>query len=153
MRSVTFTVIGIAQPKGSTRAFLPRGARFPVVTSDNPRAKDWEHCVASQAQTVAADGPFLGPVALRVSFALPRPASLPRRILAHVRRPDVDKLLRCAADALTGVLYRDDAQIVELHARKVYAAIGEAPSAEITVRDAAPFAAMPTTEGWLFEEA
>lgn len=153
MRSVTFTVVGIAQPKGSTRAFLPRGARFPVVTSDNPRAKDWQYCVATQAQLVAHDGLFLGPVAVRVLFALPRPASLPRRVVAHVRKPDVDKLLRATGDALTGVLYRDDAQIVELHARKVYAATGAAPSAEITVREARALETPVATVAapWLFD--
>jgi crossover junction endodeoxyribonuclease RusA len=152
-RSVTFTVVGIAQPKGSTKAFVPRGWTRPVVTSDNPRAKDWQHCVSMTAQSVAGDGLFLGPVALRVSFALPRPASLPKRVVGHVRKPDVDKLLRAVGDALTGVLYRDDAQVVELHARKGYAEIGTAPQAEITVVDAGPFAVTSMATGWLFEEA
>lgn len=153
MREVTFTVIGIAQPQGSTRAFVPKGWRRPIITGANPKNKGWRQCVAEQAQTAAAQGQFLGPVALRVQFSLPRPKSLPKRVVAHLTAPDLDKLVRSVGDALTGVLYRDDAQVVELRARKVYAGIGTAPSAEITVRDAAPVAAMPTTEGWLFEEA
>jgi len=35
--------------------------------------------------------------------------------------PDIDKLLRAVSDALTGVGYMDDAQIVEVYASKIYA--------------------------------
>jgi len=149
-RSVTFTVLGLAQPKGSAKAFVPKGWQRAVVTSDNPRVKDWQQAVAWQAQAAAAEGQFVGPVALRVAFALPRPASLPRRVLAHITRPDLDKLVRSIGDALTGVLYRDDGQVVELQARKVYAAAGAAPSAEITVREAAHQPAAPAAP-WLFD--
>lgn len=133
---VTFTVVGIAQPQGSTRAFMRPGSPFPIVTHDNLKLKDWRLLVASAASTImqrAQVAPLLGPVSLRVVFALPRPASLPRRVTTHLKAPDLDKLLRAIGDALNGVLYRDDAQIVELLARKVYAPVGEAPSAEITV--------------------
>ena len=146
-RSVTFDVVGIAQPKGSTRAFMPKGARFPVVTSDNPRAKGWQQLVAEQARTVAAGGVFLGPVVLRVAFALPRPVSLPRRVLFHVKKPDLDKLLRATNDALTGILYRDDSQIVEIHATKHYAHEITAPHAMITIAD---YAFPPIVAGSLF---
>jgi crossover junction endodeoxyribonuclease RusA len=152
MRSVTFTVIGIAQPQGSTKAFVPKGWTRPIVTSDNPLNKGWRQCVAEQAQQVAAEGQFLGPVAMFVRFSLPRPASLPRRVVAHVKAPDLDKLVRSVGDALTGVLYRDDAQVVELRARKVYAGVGTAPQAEITVRDVTVLEPRQLTSAWLFEE-
>lgn len=35
-------------------------------------------------------------------------------------RPDLDKLARAVGDALTGVCYRDDAQVVNLCAAKYY---------------------------------
>jgi Holliday junction resolvase RusA-like endonuclease len=136
-RSVQFTVFGIAQPKGSTRAFVPKGWTRPIITGDNPRTKGWQQLVAEQAQTVARDGLFLGPVVLRVTFHLPRPQSLPKRVLHHTKKPDLDKLCRSTKDALKGVLYADDAQVVELDARKVYAAIGAAPCAIVTVEEAA----------------
>jgi len=148
-RSVTFTVLAIPRPQGSMRAWVPKGSTRAVLTSDNAGLKGWRNAVAVQAMTVAAAGQFVGPVAMVVHFTLPRPDSLPRRIVAHVRKPDLDKLLRSVGDALTGVLYRDDSQVVELHARKLYAPAGEAPKAEITVRDAAGLGPMP---GWLFEE-
>jgi Holliday junction resolvase RusA-like endonuclease len=149
-RRVAFSVAGIAQPKGSTKAFVPaKWARVAVaqgrapraiVTSDNPRAKDWQHLVAAQAQTVAGDGAliFLGPVVLTVTFHLPRPATLPVKIRHHVKAPDIDKLVRLVSDSLTGILYLDDKQIVELHARKVYATRSEGPHATIALEDADP---------------
>jgi len=37
MKVLTFFVPGIPAPQGSMRAFMPKGARFPVVTADNPK--------------------------------------------------------------------------------------------------------------------
>lgn len=36
----------------------------------------------------------------------------------HVQRPDVDKLCRAILDALTGVVYHDDSQVISLSAVK-----------------------------------
>ena len=45
-------------------------------------------------------------------------------------KPDLDKLARAVGDALTGVAYRDDAQITRWHLQKRY---GEQAGTEITV--------------------
>jgi crossover junction endodeoxyribonuclease RusA len=140
-----FTVLGIAQPQGSTRAFMPKGAEFPVVTHDNPRLHQWRDLVATEVSRTMQRQQLplmLGPIALRVVFWLPRPASLPRRVVNHLKAPDLDKLLRAIGDALNGVVYRDDAQIVELLGRKAYAPLGAPPAAVITV-GAAPTVAHP----------
>jgi Holliday junction resolvase RusA-like endonuclease len=137
-RVVSFTVRGIAQPKGSTRAFIPKGWTRPIITSANPKGKGWQQLVAEQAQTVAADGMFTGPVAVAIVFLLPRPKSLSKSIRHHVKKPDCDKLARNLLDSLSRVLYHDDACVTELRVRKLYAPIGSAPCAVITVSDAAP---------------
>jgi crossover junction endodeoxyribonuclease RusA len=141
MTLVSFTVIGVAVPKGSLKAFVRDGRAH--LTHDNPHTRSWSHLVAAQAQTVVRldhVAQFLGPIAIRVTFALPRPPSLPRRVTAHTKKPDLDKLLRNVGDALRGVLYRDDNQIVEWHGRKVYAPVGagelidvEVPADEVPV--------------------
>lgn len=137
-RSVQFRVIGEAQPKGSMRSFIPKGWTRAILTDSNPRVKGWQQLVAEQAQQVAADGLFVGPVAMGVVFHLPRPQSLPKRVLHHTKKPDLDKLVRAMKDALKGILYSDDSQVVRLVARKQYAAIAAAPCAVITVTEAAP---------------
>jgi len=136
MSGLEFTVYGVAQPKGSTRAFMPKGARFPIVTSDNPKNKGWQQLVAEAAsQALNGEDTLLeGPVRLEVRFALPRPKSLPKRVTAHLKKPDLDKLIRAVKDALSKVVWQDDSQVVELEASKVYAAAGESPRALITVR-------------------
>jgi Holliday junction resolvase RusA-like endonuclease len=143
---VTFEVKGVAQVKGNARAFVPRkwaiaahaAGRAPraIVTLDHRRAKGWEQLVAEQAQAVPDF--FAGAVLLDVTFHLPRPKTLRKGVQHHLKLPDLDKLVRCIGDALTGVMFDDDKQIVDIHARKVYAALGAAPSATITLEDAEP---------------
>ena len=75
-------------------------------------------------------------VKVRVVFALPRPKSLAKKVSAHIKRPDIDKLARAALDALSGVIWRDDSQVVELVASKSYAEPEEPPYVDISVRSA-----------------
>ena len=60
-----------------------------------------------------------GPLAVTVHFIRPRPTSAPKREWFTVR-PDMDNLLKPTLDEMTGVLFGDDSQIVELHAYKRY---------------------------------
>src|SRR5690606_3372583 len=67
-----------------------------------------------------------GPVRVDVDFYLPRPKSLMRRKdppgpIPHTARPDVDNLLKSTKDALTGLVWRDDAQVCDGRVRKWYA--------------------------------
>lgn len=133
MDPVTFVVYGVAQPKGSTRAFMRKGARFPIVTSDNPQVKTWEAAVRSVVRDVANGVRFEGAVSVRVTFDLPRPKSLPQRVRHHIRKPDLDKLARSSLDALTGTLLKDDAQVIDLHVTKRYGAVY--PSAAFVVEE------------------
>lgn len=121
MNSLTFTVIGIARPKGSTKAFMRPGMKFPIVTSDNRTLKGWEAFVRAAIQQHAPGTFFRGPVTVRIVFELPRPQTLPKKVTDHIKRPDLDKLARGALDAMKGVLWNDDSQVVDLHVRKVYA--------------------------------
>lgn len=155
-RVVSFRVLGEAIPQGSHKAFMRPGMRFPVVVHDNPKLKAWRQLVASEAQRVAGDGLFLGPVAVGIVFAFARPKSLPKRVVHHTVRPDCDKVLRGVFDALTGVLYRDDAQVVRAVLSKVYAPIGSGASVQITVAEAAdpaPLQTAFTVEDLFAEEA
>ncbi len=126
--SVRFTVYGLAQPKGSARAFVPKGWSRAVVTSTNKNLKGWEQAVRDALQRVMAATPradletlYDSPVLVAMEFHLPRPKSLPKRVTLHTKKPDVDKLARGTVDALNGVLFHDDSQVVEVRARKVYA--------------------------------
>ena len=145
--SITFTVYGKAQPKGSTRAFpfQDRSGRLRVnVTSDNPRLAGWERLVKFEAKaalrqvghTDQAEPPFTGAVAIRLRFGLPRPKSSSKKRRPHpIVKPDLDKLIRAAVDPLIGVLFKDDAQVCRFHEpQKFYVDDGRA-FAEITVME------------------
>lgn len=159
-RRIAFTVLGVAQPQGSATAFVPyawarsavRQKRAPraIVTHDNPKVRGWRQLVAEQAQEVVGEELFLGAVVLTVTFRLPRPESMPKKVLHHTKTPDLDKLVRAIGDGLSGVVFLDDKQIVDLHARKIYISGAQPPSARIVV-EAADFPDVETRD--LFADA
>jgi len=72
-----------------------------------------------------------GPLELHVIFYAPRPkghygSGRNSGVLKHhapaypIVKPDVTKLLRAVEDAITGICWRDDAQVVVQHAEKRY---------------------------------
>lgn len=133
--TIGFRVYGVPAPQGSHKAFMPRGARFPVVTHDNARTKPWRAVVALTAAQHRPDELLDGPIELIVCFFLPRPKSLPKKVQAHTRKPDLSKLVRALEDALTGVIWRDDSQVVSTTAQKAY---GE-PGCTVVVRSISAF--------------
>ena len=48
------------------------------------------------------------------------------------KKPDIDNITKCILDGLNGVAYRDDTQVVEVSAKKIYAEKAEV-RVEITV--------------------
>ena len=77
------------------------------------------------------DMPLKGPVSLAVEFLIPIPKSLSKKKKALLygepctskRLGDLDNLAKICMDSGNNVLYEDDSQIVEIHAKKVYADI------------------------------
>lgn len=118
--TVQFQVYGVPQTKGSTRAFCIPGRRFPVTTNDNPKNNPWAQLVAAEAQRFRLpDMPWKGPVSIRLTFCVPAPKNLPKRRLSFAtKKPDLDKMLRSVKDALKGVMYCDDSQVIDEHATK-----------------------------------
>lgn len=134
---LTFTVYGVAQPAGSKRAGISkRGKTF--VYDDARKSRPWKSQVADAAgKAVNGAGLLAGPLKLTVVFTVPRPKGhygarglRPSAPEHPIVRPDVTKLLRAVEDACTGLVWRDDAQVVEQHASKRY---GEPACAEVTV--------------------
>lgn len=63
--------------------------------------------------------PTLNPVRVELVFYFKRPKSVKRELPSV--KPDIDKLCRTVLDAATGLLFKDDSQVVILNARKEYA--------------------------------
>jgi crossover junction endodeoxyribonuclease RusA len=136
MSAVTFRVRGVPVPQGTARAFVAGGRAF-LATDANRLSSPigaWRAAIRSEAQDAMRDAPLLaGAVSIHAGFALPRPLSLPRRITQADARPDLDKLARSLLDALTGVVIRDDAQVVALDVAKRYDS--EQPGVAVSVRE------------------
>ncbi len=131
----TFFVAGEPVTKGSIRAFVPRGWTRPVLTSTGGKElKAWESNVSWTAKQEGVK-PLPGAVSLTLTFELPRPKSLPKKVAAHTKKPDIDKLARAVCDALTGIAYADDSQIVSLTVSKRYATDGAVSGCKIAITD------------------
>lgn len=155
---LTFVVLGKPQPAGSKRAFAIKRGGVPTgqiaVTDANPKAKSWQNEVRCAARNVVAasdapivwaspEGPvLLGPLNVSMTFYCARPKShyrsgkhadqlKPQAPQFPAGRPDALKLARGTEDALTGTVWRDDAQVVDLDVHKRY---GLPERCEITVR-------------------
>ena len=138
-----FTVYGRPLPGGSKRAFIRKnketGKQGVVVVDMNEKnLKPWKNEIEMVASSLIGARPmYEGPLMLVVDFYMPRPKNhfgvhgvkrtAPRYPIV---RPDTTKLLRPLEDALSGILWRDDAQIVEQIVRKRY---GDPPRAEVRV--------------------
>lgn len=139
MALLTFTVHGVAAPAGSKRGFYNKKAGRVIVTDDSARSRPWKAQVAdAAAQALAAHPdppPFDAALYLEIHFYVQRPkghfgtgknagvvrSSAPTRPTV---KPDLLKLARAVEDALTGVCYRDDSQIVSEHLFKHYTTDG-----------------------------
>jgi len=115
---MTFTVFGAAAVKGSTVSFL---GKYGVVTkADCKNLAAWSQAVGWAArERRITRAPVGAGVTIGAVFQFVRPKSSPNRVAPTVK-PDLDKLTRALLDALTGVAYVDDAQVVQLEARKAY---------------------------------
>ena len=138
---IAFTVFGTAQPGGSKRAFTPRGWKRPVVVDANRKAAPWKSHVAREAAVAMSGKPLLsGPLLLVVTFYRARPKGhvgkkgnvLESAPAYPETKPDLLKTIRLVEDAMTSVVYRDDSQIVEHRARKLY---GEPARVEVVVEE------------------
>lgn len=151
---VSFWVPGLPAPGGSKRAFVlrrkdgsivfrPNGAPAVNVTDDaGQRNKDWKATVKVFAHQTFWANPLNEPLWVDFVFIMPRPKGHFRTGKnAHLLRdtaprfpttkPDKGKLERSTTDALTGIIWVDDALIVAGCTSKVY---GEQPGAQITVK-------------------
>jgi Holliday junction resolvase RusA-like endonuclease len=120
-----FTVYGTPQPQGSARAFIPKGWKRAVITSDNPNLKSWRQELAKAAMAACFDAPHNDwplhgripvQVALKFFFKPPKKVNCKEK----TTRPDVDKLMRAALDGMTGIVYDDDSQVAHAQISKCF---------------------------------
>jgi crossover junction endodeoxyribonuclease RusA len=136
--ALTLFVPGIPRPQGSKRYLGHRGGKA-VLVEDSRESRPFRDRVTWAAHDAWRPRAVLTrvPLTIALEFVMPRPVSTPRTMPAAVRRPDLDKLVRCVCDAMTGVVYPDDSQIVHLVAHKRLARLHEPPGVHIELTDRA----------------
>ncbi len=112
----TYTIMGIPRPQGRPRFF--RRGNF-VGAYDPKESRQYKENVSAQ---IVAQKPALldGPIDVTLDFFLPRPKTLPKKVIHHVKKPDVDNLVKGVFDACKGILWHDDTQVVWLTCSKYY---------------------------------
>ena len=138
--------------RGKQRARAGNGRHYTPDQTVNAEA--WvKHCALTQAGSPCV----AGPVKMTIEIGVAVPASWPKSKRAAAfagaiwptGKPDWDNSGKLIADALNGIAYRDDSQIVQASVVKYYA---ENPGAVVTIEtmDPAPSGravAQPTPAG------
>ena len=146
-RVIKFFVVGIPKPAGSKRVFVNKKTMRAIVTDDSGQAgTDWRGDVKAVALRVMDTPPIAGPVYLDLEFRFPRPQShisktkAGKRLKAsapyfHTNKPDTTKLIRGVEDSLTGIVWRDDSQVVTQSAHKRYCNLDEQPGVYVEIQE------------------
>lgn len=130
IQPVRFFVPGIPAPKGSARAFFVKNLNRAVITNANAKTKPWEQAIRAEAHAaegIAGCAPHTAAVRVTATFYFPRPKGhfgakglKPAAPRENTKKPDLDKLARALLDALTGIAFVDDSQVIDLRVEKRY---------------------------------
>jgi len=142
---IQFFVPGIPATAGSKTPFIYKskkdGKNRVAMAPANKRQKPWMATIKAFATDAYKGDLITGPVMLSIDFCLPRPKShygtgknsdmLKKSAPFYpIIKPDLTKLTRAVEDALKGIIWRDDSQVVHQEIDKDY---GRRPGANICV--------------------
>ncbi len=138
---IEFAVLGRPQPQGSMKGFVLKGKDGAkpraILTSDNSKMKPYRQQVGWAALDARAKAGYNAlfaekqiAVSVEFKFYFEKPPSISKKRVHIAVKPDIDKLCRSTIDAMTGIMFADDSQIIQLSASKYY---GLPERAEIAV--------------------
>lgn len=135
--TIGFTIPGPPQGKGRPRFNRATGRAYTPYNTAS-----YENLVKLEYEKAAAGRRFgdKKEVSMQIHayFAIPESAPAKSRekmlkgIIAPVKKPDADNILKVVCDSLNGVCYRDDSQVVAVAVQKLYA---EIPRVEVFIWD------------------
>lgn len=123
VQSINFTVAGAPTAKGRPRFSRKSGRAYTPA-----KTQQAEDTFAARAAVELAPWrshlPLRGPLRVMLHFAMPIPASWSKKKREgakwHTSRPDLDNLAKLVKDALNGIAWIDDAQVIALTCTKSY---------------------------------
>lgn len=125
---IEIIIPGLTPVAWSRAGILVRQGKPRLFTRPSTRSyKDTLALFAASA--MGSSPPLQGPLSMICRFSLPIPESWTRLKrneaesgdLLPTGRPDIDNYVKAVADALNGIAWTDDAQVVEMRASKRYA--------------------------------
>lgn len=117
-----------ADPVGKQRARYARRGNF-VQTYTPDKTRNYEALIKEAAtEAMGSSEPLETPVNLYLYIRAPIPKSYSKQKVADclngfekpIKKPDASNVLKSVEDAMNGVVYKDDCQIVNFHVSKVY---------------------------------
>jgi Holliday junction resolvase RusA-like endonuclease len=138
---IEFTVPG--DPKGKGRPRFSRVGKFTKTYTD-AKTKMYEDKVASAARlAMFPHEPLKTPVAVFMLIGMPIPASYSKKrkqdclldVEMPCKKPDIDNIAKGILDAMNGIVYKDDVQVIRLTLQKHYST---EPSVYIMVHEYLP---------------
>ncbi|MCL5421117.1 MAG: RusA family crossover junction endodeoxyribonuclease [Nitrospirae bacterium] len=118
---ISFTVQTKPVPQARPRFFVRRKGNKSFVGAYDPKqCKTFKEVIAWHARIKMKETGIReatrDPIAISLIFGMGQGGK--QRF--HVKRPDIDNLAKAVKDALKGIVYADDSQIVEAHLYKQY---------------------------------
>lgn len=132
---IQFTIEGNVQAQQRPRF---RRIGKGVQTYDPKESAEYKKYVAEVAKKYAPEQLIETDIRLTIDTYIKIPKSYTKKQrqqiidndMLHLKKPDVDNLAKGIKDGITGVIWKDDSLIVELHVRKFYS---DEPRAEIKI--------------------
>jgi Holliday junction resolvase RusA-like endonuclease len=127
MMQIHFQVEG--DPKGKGRPRFSRVGSFTKIYTDK-QTLTYEAMIATFAkQAMGTSEPLKTPVSVFLYVRLPIPQSYSKKRREAClngsekpcKKPDIDNIAKTYLDAMNGVIFVDDTQVIDLHVKKVYA--------------------------------
>jgi Holliday junction resolvase RusA-like endonuclease len=124
--TITFFVPG--QPVAKGRPIAGRGFNGRTTLRTPGKTAAYEGLIALAANA-AIQAPLQGAIELSLTIGVQIPASVSKKRqaamaegrIAPTKKPDLDNVVKALCDGMNGIAYADDAQIVAMTVRKVYA--------------------------------
>lgn len=129
---IAFIVPGIPVAKGRARAFVRNGH---IAHCTPERTSRYENLVRLSAHKEMKGRPlFSGACQIEIGLYMPVPSSWSNKkrtaaLSGEIRptaKPDCDNVLKCINDALNGVVWVDDKQVVDVRVEKRYSTTPQA---------------------------
>lgn len=134
-----FEIHGNPIPQQQTRFIRTSGIAYDPSSKERDRIQ-W------LSKPYAPESPLLGPILVDLFFYFVPQASasgvrrrqMLNHVIHHIKKPDADNCAYLVTNALKGIFYRDDAQIIDLHVHKRFAEVAKTVVKIVAIEEIAP---------------